>query len=199
GAIRQPPEGVTREELAVKKIKNYYRCVAALDDYVGRIRSALEEAGALDRTIFVFSGDNGYFLGEHGRFEKMTPHEESIRVPFLIRFPGVIKPGTVSDALVLNIDLAPTLYDLADLKGPARLDGKSFRPVLTAGEDSSGARADWRREVYLSWQGAQGAIPPGTPGTVAAPPKKAAAKKKAAGPPVAGAEIPTWRAIRTPT
>ena len=200
GAVRQPPEGMTRQELAVKKIKNYYRCVAALDDYVGRIRAALEEADALDHTIFVFAGDNGYFLGEHGRFEKMTPHEESIRVPFLIRYPAVIKPGTVSDALVLNIDLAPTLYDLANLKGPEKLDGKSLRPVLTAGEGSSGPITGWRREVYLSWQGAQGAIPAGTPGTVAAPAKaaakKAAAKKKAA---VAQEAIPTWRAIRTPT
>lgn len=200
GAVRQPPAEVTREELAVKKIKNYYRCVAALDDYVGRIRAALEASGVLDRTIFVFAGDNGYFLGEHGRFEKMTPHEESIRVPYLIRYPAVIKPGTVSDAPVLNIDLAPTLYDLANLKSPEKLDGKSLRPILTAGEGSSGPIAGWRKDVYLSWQGAQGAIPPGAPGTVAAPAKAATktgvAKKKAA---VAVAAIPTWRAIRTPT
>src|SRR5262249_7601416 len=152
------------------------------------------------RTIFVFAGDNGYFLGEHGRFEKMTPHEESIRIPFLIRYPAVIKPGTVSDALVLNIDLAPTLYDLANLKGPEKLDGKTIRPVLTAGGPSSDSVAGWRREVYLSWQGTQGAIPPGAPGTVKAPAKAAAkkgvAKKKAAEAP---APIPTWRAIRTPT
>ena len=200
GGVRPPPAGMTREGLAVKKIKNYYRCVAALDDYVGRIRAALEESDALERTIFVFAGDNGYFLGEHGRFEKMTPHEESIRIPFLIRYPAVIKPGTVSDAPVLNIDLAPTLYDLANLKGPEKLDGKTIRPVLTAGGASSDSVAGWRREVYLSWQGTQGAIPPGAPGTVAAPAKAAAkkgvAKKKAAEAP---APIPTWRAIRTPT
>jgi N-acetylglucosamine-6-sulfatase len=199
-ANRQPPEGVTREQLAVKKIKNYYRCVAALDDYVGRIRRALEETGQLDRTILVFAGDNGYFLGEHGRFEKMTPHEESVRVPFLVRYPAVVKPGTVSDAPALNIDLAPTLYDLASLPGPQGLDGRSLRSVLTAA--SAAAVPGWRRDVYLSWQGAQGAVPPDTPGTVgdlskAAAPKAAAKKKAAAGgvyPP-----IPTWRAVRTPT
>jgi len=200
---RQPPEGMTRDELAVKKIKNYYRCVAALDDYVGRIRAALEETDALDNTILVFAGDNGYFLGDHGRFEKMTPHEESVRVPFLIRYPRVIRPGTVSDAAVLNIDLAPTLYDLAQVKGPDKLDGTSLRPVLTAPEASPAAAVPgWRRDVYLTWQGAQGAVPPGTPGTVAEPKKaaaknKAAAKKKAAA--AASGPIPTWRAIRTPT
>jgi N-acetylglucosamine-6-sulfatase len=203
GATRQPPAGLSRDELAVKKIKNYERCVAALDDYVGRIRGALEEAGVLDQTIVVFAGDNGYFLGDHGRFEKGTPHEESVRVPFLIRYPAVVKAGVASDALVLNIDLAPTLYDLAGLKGPAKLDGRSLRPVLAAGDASASGSppAGWRREVYLSWQGAQGAIPPGTPGTVQAPAKAAAKKaaaKKQAGAAGSGYEpIPTWRAVRS--
>jgi N-acetylglucosamine-6-sulfatase len=190
-----PVEGLSREDLAVKKIKNYERCVAALDDYVGKIVAALREAGRLDDTILVFAGDNGYFLGDHGRFEKMTPHEESVRVPFLVRYPAAIKPGTVVDAPVLNIDLAPTLYDLAGLKGPEGLDGRSLRPVL-ASNDTTG----WRRDVYLEWQGRQGAVPPGTPGTVPAPEEaapKAAAKKKAAA--ANATPIPTWRAVRTPT
>src|SRR5439155_1324577 len=83
----EPLPGMTPEQVAEKKLKNYYRCVTALDDYVGRIRKALEETGVLDRTIFAYAGDNGYFLADHGRFEKMTPHEESVRVPFLMRYP----------------------------------------------------------------------------------------------------------------
>ena len=101
-----------------------------LDDYVGRLLKTLEEVGQLDNTIIVYAGDNGYFLGDHGRFEKMTPHEESVRIPLLIRYPAAIKPGTVSDAIVRNIDVAPTLYDLTGLKGPATLDGRSLRESL---------------------------------------------------------------------
>jgi arylsulfatase A-like enzyme len=190
-----PVNGLSREDLAIKKIKNYDRCVSALDDYVGKIVAALKEVGKLDDTILVFAGDNGYFLGDHGRFEKMTPHEESVRVPFLIRYPAAIKPGTVSDALALNIDLAPTLYDLADLKGPEGLDGRSLKPVLASG-DPTGASVGWRQDVYLEWQGPQGAVPRGAPGTVPAPQQKVAAAKKKANP-AAQIAIPTWRSLRS--
>lgn len=181
-----PPDQTMRDQLALKKIRNYYRCIAALDEYVGRIRQALEESGQLDNTILVFGGDNGYFLGDHGRFEKMTPHEESVRIPFLLRFPKAIRRGTVSDELVLNVDLAPTLYDLAGLKGPAQLDGRSLRPIL-----NGRGRANWREETYIEWQGPQGRIERDTPGYIFRP--------EPPGPP-AGAvapPIPTWRALRT--
>ncbi len=184
----------------MKKIKNYYRCIEALDDYVGRLLKTLEEVGQLDNTIIVYAGDNGYFLGEHGRFEKMTPHEESVRVPLLVRYPAAIKPGTVSDAIVRNIDIAPTIYDLASLKGPDNLDGRSLRPLFDS-SDKTGASADWPQDVYLEWQGREGAIKPGTPGYVLAPRDQEKAKtdvpKKAA---AAGSNpIPTWRALRTQT
>ena len=182
----QPPDQTLRDQLAVKKIRNYYRCIAALDDYVGRIRQALEETGRLDNTILVFAGDNGYFLGDHGRFEKMTPHEESVRIPFLMRFPAGIPPATVSDELVLNIDLAPTLYDLAGLKGPSALDGRSVRPIF----EGKGRARSWRQETYLEWQGVQGRIEPGTAGYIFTP--EPPAPPAAAAPP-----IPTWRALRT--
>jgi N-acetylglucosamine-6-sulfatase len=192
-----PPTGLSREHLAVKKIKNYYRCIAALDDYVGRIRKALEEAGQLDRTILTYAGDNGYFLGEHGRFEKMTPHEESVRIPYLMRYPPVIRAGTVSDELVLNIDLAPTLHDLAGLKGPTRMDGRSLRPIFAGRGRASG----WRQEVYHTWQGIEGAIARDTPGFVLPPGAPVpAAGVGAAGQPrpaAAPAPVPTWRALRS--
>ena len=194
GMGNQPPAGMTREQLAIKKIKNYYRCIAALDDYVGKIRQALADSGQLDRTILVFAGDNGYFLGDHGRFEKMTPHEESIRIPFLMRYPPAIRRGTVSDEFVLNVDLAPTLYDLAGMKGPERLDGRSLRPVLAAGGRAPG-NAKWRKEVYVEWQGAEHAVPRNTPGYVSTPePPSPAVPNPNANPP-----IPTWRALRTAT
>jgi arylsulfatase A-like enzyme len=184
----KPPDQSRRDQLAAKKIRNYYRCIAALDDYVGRIRQALEETGRLDNTILVFGGDNGYFLGDHGRFEKMTPHEESVRVPLLMRFPAAIPPATVSDDLVLNIDLAPTLYDLARLKGPSALDGRSLRPIL----EGKGRARNWRQETYLEWQGAQGRIEPGTAGYISRPEPPPPGPAAAAAPP-----IPTWRALRT--
>ena len=192
-------DGMTREQRAIKKIKNYYRCITALDDYVGRIRRALEETGQLDRTILVFAGDNGYFLGDHGRFEKMTPHEESVRIPFLIRYPAAIRGGTVSDELVLNIDLAPTLYDLAGLKAPDRLDGRSLRPVLARRGPAASSSGHWRQEVYLAWQGTQGAVPRDTPGYLSAPPAPPAAASTAKPPPPLLLTIPTWRALRTRT
>jgi N-acetylglucosamine-6-sulfatase len=181
-----PPDQTQRDQLAVKKIRNYYRCIAAVDDYVGRIRQALAETGRLDKTILVFGGDNGYFLGDHGRFEKMTPHEESVRIPLLMRFPAVIPAGTVSDDLVLNIDLAPTLYDLAGLKGPSGLDGRTVRPIL----EGKGRARSWRQETYLEWQGAQGRIEPGTAGYIFRP--EPPSPPAGAAPP-----IPTWRALRT--
>lgn len=198
-----PPPGATREDLAVKKIKNYYRCIEALDDYVGRLLKTLEEVGQLDNTIIVYAGDNGYFLGEHGRFEKMTPHEESVRIPLLIRYPSAIKPGTVTDAIVRNIDVAPTLYDLTGLKGPGTLDGRSLRTVLES-SDRTGASADWPQDVYLEWQGRDGAIKPGTPGYVLAPRDEAKAKARTEAQKKAAAAyainpIPTWRALRTQT
>jgi arylsulfatase A-like enzyme len=182
----QPPDQTLRDQLAVRKIRNYYRCIAALDDYVGRIRQALEETGRLDNTILVFAGDNGYFLGDHGRFEKMTPHEESVRIPLLMRFPAAIPPATVSDDPVLNIDLAPTLYDLAGLKGPSAIDGRSVRPIF----EGKGRARSWRQETYLEWQGAQGRIEPGTAGYIfrPEPPRPG---------PAAAPPIPTWRALRT--
>ena len=182
-----PPDQTQRDQRAVKKIRNYYRCIAALDDYVGRIRQALEETGRLDNTILIFGGDNGYFLGDHGRFEKMTPHEESVRIPLMMRFPPAIRAGTISDELVLNIDLAPTLYDLAGLKGPA-VDGRSVRSIF----EGRGRARNWRQDTYIEWQGAEGRIQPGTSGYIfqpVPPPPPAAA---AAAPP-----IPTWRALRT--
>ncbi|MEM9410812.1 MAG: sulfatase-like hydrolase/transferase [Planctomycetota bacterium] len=108
---------------------NYFRCLSAVDDGIGKILDVLDRRKLTENTVLVFVGDNGYYLGEHASHDKRTAYEESIRIPFLIRYPKLIKPGTLIDDIVLNIDLAPTFLELANLPTP-KLVGKSLLPVL---------------------------------------------------------------------
>jgi N-acetylglucosamine-6-sulfatase len=117
------------------------RTLAAIEDSVGEIMQALKETSQLDNTILVFTSDNGYFYGEHGlSFERRLAYEESIRMPLLIRYPKAIKAGTVRDEFVLNLDLAPTLLELAGATVPNTMQGRSLLPLLkgekTAGRNS---------------------------------------------------------------
>ena len=96
---------------------------------------ALDEAGLAENTVVVFTSDNGYFFGEHGLGDKRAAYEESIRIPLLVRFPKRIKPGTTIDATVLNIDYAPTLLDLAGVKVPESMQGRSWAPLLDGKTD----------------------------------------------------------------
>lgn len=112
---------------------DYFRGLAGVDENVGRVLEALDAAGIAGRTVVVYSSDNGYHLGEHGIGDKRSAYEESIRIPLLVRYPGWggrTRPGSVIDALVLNIDLAPTFLDLAGLPVPPDMQGKSWRPLL---------------------------------------------------------------------
>ena len=107
------------------------RSLMAVEEGVGKILKALKEGGQLDRTVIVFASDNGYFYGEHGlSVERRLAYEESIRTPLLIRYPAVIKSGTIRDELVLNVDLAPTLLDLAGITPPTTMQGRSLLPLL---------------------------------------------------------------------
>ncbi len=106
------------------------RSLAAIDEGVGQIFTALEQSGQLDNTIFIFSSDNGFFWGEHGLGDKRWAYEESIRDPLLVRYPKLAKPGTVINKIVLNIDLAPTLLELGGAKIPKAVQGKSFLSLL---------------------------------------------------------------------
>lgn len=121
-----PQEWNPREETRL----NYYRTLCAVDEGIGRVLETLSETGQLDSTFIVFASDNGYFQGEHGLIDKRLIYEESIRIPLLIRYPKRIKPGTLVDALALNIDLAPTLLELAGLPTPSNVQGRSFLPLL---------------------------------------------------------------------
>jgi N-acetylglucosamine-6-sulfatase len=131
------PATATRDETILGR----QRTLAAIEDSVGEIMQALKETGQLDNTILVFTSDNGYFYGEHGlSFERRLAYEESIRMPLLIRYPKAIKAGTVRDEFVLNLDLAPTLLELAGATVPNTMQGRSLLPLLkgekTAGRNS---------------------------------------------------------------
>ncbi len=112
-------------------VRNYYRVLLAVDENVGRVLKYLDEKRLADDTVVVYTSDNGFFLGEHGLFDKRLMYEPSIRVPMLVRFPSRFRPGGVdSEHMVLNVDLAPTLLDLAGVAPPAGLHGRSFLPLL---------------------------------------------------------------------
>ncbi|MBC8152008.1 MAG: sulfatase [Bacteroidetes bacterium] len=123
GKNGQPPEGD-------EAIRNQLRMLVDVDDGVGMIYKTLEEAGILDNTVIIFTSDNGYLWGEHGQGQKRLAYEESIRVPFLVRYPPMIKPGTTCDESVLNIDLAPTMLQLAGLPAHQPMQGQSLIPVF---------------------------------------------------------------------
>ena len=127
-------------------IKDYIRCVDGLDDQVGRLLRYLDQAGLKDNTIVIYSSDQGFFTGEHGWAEKRWMYEESFKSPLLMRWPGVIKPGTVIDALVQNIDLAPTLLKAAKIEVPVSVHGRALQPILSGKSDPS-----WRKDILYQY------------------------------------------------
>lgn len=126
-------------------IQDYIGTIAAVDDGVGRLLDFLEEHDLDENTIVVYTSDQGFYLGEHGWFDKRFMYEESLRTPLVIKYPKEIEPGTESDALVQNLDFAPTFLDYAGISAPDDMQGESFRKVL------SGADEEWRDAVYYSY------------------------------------------------
>ncbi len=116
-----------------KAMLNMLRCLLAVDEGVGRVMDLLEAQGRLDNTVIVFMADNGWFFGEHRRGDKRLAYEESIRVPYAMRYPKALKGGTRIDGMVANIDIGPTLLEMAGVEVPATMQGESFVPVM-AGE-----------------------------------------------------------------
>jgi N-acetylglucosamine-6-sulfatase len=128
-----------------KSILDRQRSLMAVEEGVGEILKALKEAGQLENTIIVFTGDNGYFYGEHGlSVERRLGYEESIRMPLLIRYPKAIKAGTVREEFALNIDLAPTLMDLAGTDA-GKMQGRSLVPLLQE------KRTPWRESFLIEY------------------------------------------------
>lgn len=129
-------------------IKDYLRCIQAVDDGVGSLLDYLDEAELTDNTIVIYSSDQGFYLGEHGWYDKRWMFEESLKMPFLIRWPGVIHPGTDSTALIQNIDYAPTFLDVAGAEIPAEIQGRSMVPMLRRQGKPS---ASWRDAIYYAY------------------------------------------------
>lgn len=127
-------------------IKDYLRCIRSVDDNVGRLLDYLDSEGLAKNTIVIYTSDQGFFLGDHGWFDKRLMYEESLRMPFLVRFPGIIRPGSVSDAMVLNIDFAETFLDYAGLKPPPEMQGRSFRTILEGHRPRN-----WRTSMYYRY------------------------------------------------
>jgi N-acetylglucosamine-6-sulfatase len=128
-----------------KFVRGYLATILSVDDSVGRVYAALAEAGQLDNTIFVFAGDNGMFLGEHGMTDKRAMHEPSIRVPMIVRYPKIAKPGTLVDEQVLNIDLAPSIVELTGAKSLGKVHGQSWVNLI------QGKNEDWRDSWYYEY------------------------------------------------
>lgn len=129
-------------------MKDYCSVIKGVDENVGRLLDYLEGVCELDNTIIIYTSDQGFFLGEHGWFDKRFMYEECERTPLLVRYPRTIKAGSTSKALAMNIDLAPTILDYAGLRIPDDIQGRSLRPVL---ENEGEAPKDWRKAVYYHY------------------------------------------------
>jgi len=127
-------------------VKDYMRCIHAVDESVGRVLDWLEESGMAEDTVVVYTSDQGFYLGEHGWYDKRWMYEESFRTPLIVRWPGVVERGSVDASLAQNIDLAPTLLDMAQVEAPAEMQGISMLPLLE-GEGQRG----WRDSVYYHY------------------------------------------------
>ena len=133
--------GLTGDELDEWKfnryLKDYLRAVQSVDDNIGRVLDYLDETGLADNTIVVYASDQGWYLGEHGWYDKRWMYEPSLKTPFIVRWPSRIDPGQVNESLVSNVDFAPTFLDIAGAPIPPHMQGKSILPTLEGGTDPS--------------------------------------------------------------
>ncbi len=127
-------------------IKDYLRCIASVDDNVGRVLDYLDTTGLAKNTIVIYSSDQGFYLGDHGWFDKRFMYEESLRMPLMARWPGHIKPGSINSDLVSNLDFAQTFLELAGVDSPPDMQGLSLVPLL-AGKTP----ADWRTSLFYQY------------------------------------------------
>lgn len=127
-------------------MKDYLRCIKAVDDSVGTVLEELKAQGLSDNTVVVYASDQGFYNGEHGWFDKRWIYEESIHMPLIIRWPGTVQPGSRFEAMVQNIDYAPTFAEIAGSPAPAGLHGRSLVPILRGNTPT-----DWRTSIYYRY------------------------------------------------
>ncbi len=143
-------DGMSEEEIVKWKyqryVKDYLRCVKSVDDAIGAVLDYLDESGLAENTIVMYSSDQGWYLGEHGWFDKRWMYEESLRTPLLAKWPGKIKPGSVNNDIVSNLDFAQTFLDVAGAEQPEDMQGRSLVPILK-GETPD----DWRTSFYYHY------------------------------------------------
>ena len=149
GEIVQP-KGMTNEEGKKWRyqnyIKDYLACVKSVDDNVGRVLTYLKENNLEENTVIVVTSDQGFYLGDHGFFDKRFIYEESLRMPFMVKYPERIKAGSVNEDIITNIDFAPTLLELAGIKTTQKMQGTSFVPVLEGNTPK-----DWQEAMYYHY------------------------------------------------
>lgn len=141
------PETIDHEEWkkGQKKYIEQFRCLAAVDEGVGKLLTVLKDRGTLDNTLIIFTSDNGYFHGEHRRWDKRLAMEESMRIPMVVAYPGHIQKGDTINQLVSNIDFAPTVLDYAGIPEPEQMQGKSMRPLF------ENKAPEWRDSVFYEY------------------------------------------------
>ncbi len=146
--IDQDIEDTEYTKLAYQEyMKRYLRCVKGVDDNLKRLFDYMEESGLMDNTIIIYTGDQGFMLGEHDYIDKRWMYEESMRMPFIVRYPEMVKAGSRNNALVNNTDYGPTMIELAGGATPDFMQGKSFKSILETGVEPE----DWRKGTYYRY------------------------------------------------
>jgi arylsulfatase A-like enzyme len=143
---KEMPENELRRWAYQRYIKDYLRVVASVDDNVGRVLDYLEDNRLAEDTAVLYTSDQGFFLGDHGWYDKRFMYEESLRMPLVLRYPREVEVGSVNDDIVLNVDFAPLFLDLAGVSIPADMQGQSFRGLL-----KGDLPQDWRQSLYYRY------------------------------------------------
>jgi arylsulfatase A-like enzyme len=144
--LQNTPEGLHLAKFMYHRyLRDYLKTVKSVDDGIGKVLEYLEENDLLDNTVVIYTSDQGFYLGEHGWYDKRFMYEESLSTPLLVRYPKEITPGTVVNNMVLNLDLAPSILDYADIDIPDDMQGMSWREVV------AGKEIPWRDAIYYHY------------------------------------------------
>ena len=145
--IKAMPNSAKKRRLVYQEyMKRYLRCVKGIDDNIGKVLDYLDTSGLTKSTVVIYTADQGFFLGEHGLYDKRLIHEPSIRIPLIVRWPGIVEAGTVNFDLTLNLDYPETILDIAGHPVPEDMQGRSLTPLLR-GEFVQ----DWRQSFYYRY------------------------------------------------